>query len=130
MDTKEFINKDLIYAVVGASNDREKYGNKVFRDLKAAGYNVIPINLKEDTIEGYKAHHFLTELTIKPHIVIFTIPPKATLSVLIEMKGLNLRKAWFQPGSESEEAKDYCEKNGIANIMGKCIMVERRNLGV
>lgn len=126
MDIKEFINIEYLYAIVGASNDREKYGNKVFRDMKSAGYKVLPINLKEQIIEGYKAYHFLTELTYKPEVVILVIPPNATLSVLIEMKRLNIHKAWFQPGSESQEAEKYCQENGIQYMMNTCIMVERR----
>ena len=42
-------------ALVGASNDKEKYGNKIYRDLRSKGYNVTPINPKEEKIEGDKA---------------------------------------------------------------------------
>ena len=43
-------------AVIGASNDRSKYGNKIYRDLRKKEYDVTPINPKEDTIEGDKAY--------------------------------------------------------------------------
>ena len=48
--------QNTVIALIGASNDKSKYGNKIYRDLRDKGYNVIPINPKEETIEGDKAY--------------------------------------------------------------------------
>jgi len=113
------------YAIVGASANREKYGNKVLMNLKMKGFEVIPVNPKGGEIEGMKAYASLTDAIMEKNIdvVVFVIPPKLTIAVLEEMKTLGLNDAWFQPGSESEEARVYCDNNGINCVMKACIMV-------
>jgi hypothetical protein len=44
------INKKFLYAVIGTSNNQEKYGFKVFKDLLDGGYKVIPINPSEKEV--------------------------------------------------------------------------------
>ena len=39
-------------AIIGASNDRAKYGNKALRAFRNQGYTVVPINPREETVEG------------------------------------------------------------------------------
>ena len=50
------------YAVVGASPDRNKYGNKVLRAYMQRGFTVYPINPKADEVEGLKAYPDLASL--------------------------------------------------------------------
>jgi len=79
-DIKEFIDKKNTIALVGASNNKGKYGNKIFLDLKSSGYNIHPINLTEDLVEGKKCYKTLTELS-KEHkidLVITVVPPRIT----------------------------------------------------
>ena len=52
MDFKSFLDKKNVIAVVGASDNRDKYGNIIFRDLRDAGYKVIPVNPNADIVEG------------------------------------------------------------------------------
>ena len=62
-------------ALIGASNDRNKYGNKIYRDLRNKGYNVTPINPKEDKIEGDRAYTSVEEMEKLPDITNFVVPP-------------------------------------------------------
>ena len=130
MDLKDFINKNYTYAVVGASNDKDKYGNKVFLDLKEAGYKVIPISLHEEEIEGTKAYKSLKEAH-SIDVVVTLVPPKVTEKVLEKVLRKGIKKVWMQPGSESKKAINYCKENNIdynenpSEIM-PCIMIVRR----
>lgn len=126
MEVELLKSKKNAYAIVGASADREKYGNKVLLNLKGKGFFVIPVNPKGGEIEGMKAYPTITEAKKDNDIdvVVFVIPPERTIAVLEEMKSLGLNDAWFQPGSESEDASDYCDANGINCVMNACIMVE------
>ena len=64
------INKNFLYAVVGASNNEEKYGHKVFKDLLDAGYKVVPINPSEQEILGEKVYPTLSEVRKNIDVVI------------------------------------------------------------
>ena len=45
-------------AILGASADRSKFGNKAVRAFLARGYTVYPVNPKGGEIEGLAAYHF------------------------------------------------------------------------
>ncbi|MCD6109147.1 CoA-binding protein [bacterium] len=119
------IDKTLTYAVVGASNNPEKYGYKVLKDLKNAGYKAIPINPHEDEILGLKSYGTLAESPVKIDVVIFVVPPGVTEEVLKSVKKLGIKQVWMQPGSESEKAIEFCKQNGINHTANACIMIER-----
>ncbi len=121
------INKNYTYAVVGASNDSSKYGNKVFLDLLEGGYRVIPINPKEAKIAGEKVYRTLSDFEGVIDVVIFVVPPAVTEKVLAEVLSLEIKNVWMQPGSESDEALEFCKKNNIRAISNSCIMVQRKN---
>jgi predicted CoA-binding protein len=125
----DFINKKFSYAVIGASNNEEKYGYKVFKDLLESGYKVIPINPYETLIDEVTVYSSLTnyylETKKKIDVVITVVPPKITESIIEESKKLGINKVWMQPGSESVEAIDLCIKNNIDFISGSCIMIEK-----
>ena len=119
------IDKTLTYAVVGASNSTWKYGHKVLKDLKQAGYSVIPINPHESEILGLKSYETLAESPVKIDVVIFVVPPSVTEEVLKSVKKLGIKQVWMQPGSESEKAIEFCKQNGINYTANACIMVQR-----
>ena len=125
----DFINKKFSYAAIGASNNKEKYGYKVFKDLLESGYKVIPINPYETLIDEVTVYSSLTnyylETKKKIDVVITVVPPKITESIIEESKKLGINKVWMQPGSESVEAIDLCIKNNIDFISGSCIMIEK-----
>ncbi len=129
------IDLNYQYAVVGASNNTEKYGHRVFKDLLEGGYKVIPINPHEEEILGEKVYAKLRDYSGKVDVVIFVVPPAVTLNVLNEITGEtrrgvsvlhSLKGVWMQPGSESPEAIKFCEENGIECVHDACIMIRRR----
>ena len=120
------INKTFKYAVVGVSQNPEKYGHKVFKDLITAGYTAYPINPKETEILGHQVFAKLSEIPEKIDVAIFVVPPSVTIEVLKEIKELDIKNVWLQPGSESSEAIQFCENNKIECIHDACIMIERK----
>lgn len=118
------LDKNLIYAVVGASNDTTKFGNKVMNDLNSKHFKIIPINPHEERILEYKAYPTLSDVPLKVDFVVFVVPPKITLKVLEEAKELGIKKVWMQPGSESDAAIKFCEENNIDCIHDACVMLE------
>ena len=114
-------------ALVGASNDKSKFGNRIYRDLRSKGYNVIPINPKDENIEGDKAYTSIQMMEELPDIVNFVVPPPIAMKVAQNAVELGIEYLWFQPGSESDEI-EYWLKNtdGIKYLINACIMVETR----
>ena len=125
------INQDYTYAIIGASNNEEKYGNKILKDLLNKKFNLIPINPKEKEILGLNCYATLSEFYENKNkenksidVVIFVVPPKITEKILFEVKKLNINKVWMQPGSESEKAINFCKENNLEIIYNSCIMVK------
>ena len=123
---QKFLDKRNVFAVVGASRNPEKYGHKVFRDLRDAGYKVYPVNPNAEEILGVKCYPSLKDLPETPDVVDLVVPPKVTEKVVRECKELGVRMVWMQPGSESEDAIKFCVENGMEVVHGVCVMVERR----
>lgn len=124
----EFL-KSEIFAVVGVSTDKNKFGYRVFQELKKAGYAVYAVNPKYERIYEEKCYPDLFALPEKPDVVEFVCPPKATEIFVEQMKALVIKKAWMQPGAESEKAIDFCTENEIAVLHSVCVMVEMRKKG-
>jgi len=119
------INKKFLYAVVGASNNPEKYGYKVFKDLLDGWYKVLPINPSEKEILWVKVYPTLSETKKNIDVVIFVTQPETTEKVLEEVKILGIKNVWLQPGAQSETTIEFCRRNNIECIHDACIMIQR-----
>jgi len=112
------------FAVVGASTNRAKYGNKVLRSYLQGGKTAYPINPRASTIEGLTAYPDLASLPQKPHGVSIITPPQITEQVVRQAVSLGIRHLWMQPGAESREAVEYARKNGVNVVAyGACVLV-------
>lgn len=125
---KEFLGKNNVFAIVGVSSSPEKWGHKVYKDLKGAGYKVYPINPKLKKINGDKCYGNLHQLPEKPNVVVTVVPPKVTEKIIEEAAELGIKRIWMQPGSESGEIIEKAEKLGLILMHGLCIMVTRAKL--
>jgi hypothetical protein len=122
----EFLDKKNVFVVVGVSKEPEKYGNKVYFDLKHAGYTVYPVNPNASEISGDKCYPRLSNLPTLPDVMDIVVPPKITEETVKECKTLGIDKVWMQPGSESKRAIDFCIDNDMKVLYGVCVMLERR----
>ena len=115
------------FAVVGASRDREKYGNKVLRAYLQNGFDVVPVNPAGGEIEGLESFPNLTALPKPVDGVSIITPPKVTKRIVEEALQLGIRHIWMQPGAESPAAIAAAEKAG-ANVIagGPCLLVVLR----
>ncbi len=114
------------WAVVGASNNREKFGNKIYRDLKDAGYEVYAVNPKEDHIEGDPCFKSVKDLPMTPEVVNVVVPPQAAMQVVQDCLEKGVTRIWFQPGAEEDEAIREAEKAGMTVVANACIMIQKQ----
>lgn len=121
----DFVNR-RVWAVVGASQDRAKFGNRVYRSLLTAGYRVYPVNPRGGELEGAAVYASLADLPEMPDVVDTVVPPRVTEQVVREVQRLGIGRVWMQPGSESPAAIAYCEQHGIQVVHRACAMIHRR----
>jgi predicted CoA-binding protein len=119
---KEFMAQKK-FAVVGATDNTEKYGNQVLRNLRDRGYEVYPVNPRLKEVEGMKCYASVTDLPVKVDVVDFVVPPAATETILRECLELGLDRIWLQPGSESEDAIGFCQDNNLKVVHDVCVML-------
>jgi uncharacterized protein len=112
------------HAVVGASRDRSKFGNKVLRTYLQNNRPVYAVNPNEQTIEGVKAYPTLKDLPEPVHGISIITPPPVTERIIDQAIALGIRNLWLQPGAESTAAIDRA-RAADANIIagGPCILV-------
>ena len=123
------INKNFFYAIIGASNNTEKYGYKVFKDLLDAKYKVIPINPNEKEILWIQVYPTLSTVKEKIDVVIFVTPPIVTEKILEEVKSLGITQVRMQPGAENNTAINFCKDNWIKCIHDACI-INQKNISI
>lgn len=112
------------FAVVGASTDRSKYGNKVLRCYLQHGHEVYPINARAEQVEGLKAYPGLTALPVKARAISVITPPAVTERVVQEAAAAGVAHIWMQPGAESDAAVAAAEALGMNVIAGgPCLLV-------
>ncbi len=121
------IDPKLTYAVVWASNNTDKYGYKVFKDLIDKGFKAIAINPNESEILWKEVYSTLLDYYDKYgniDIAIFVVPPVITLEILKKIKTIKIKSMRFQPWAESEDVINFCKKNNIDFISNSCIMIQ------
>ncbi len=111
-------------AILGASSDRAKFGNKSLRAHLHGGYEVYPVNPKADRIEGLASYASLAAVPANQldRISVY-LPPAVGLSVLPEIAATQAREVWFNPGSATPELLERARALGVNAIAG-CSIVD------
>ena len=88
-------------AVIGASTDRQKFGNKALRAFTEAGYHAIPITPTHDEVEGQRAYATVLDFPGAIDMATVYVPPEVGELVLEGLAAKGITEVWFNPGSES-----------------------------
>jgi predicted CoA-binding protein len=110
-------------AIIGASSDRSKFGNKAVRAFLKRGWDVYPVNPKGGEIEGLKAYPSLKEIPVALNRVSVYLPPERTLKMLDEISVKMCDELWLNPGSESPEVIHRAQELGLEPISA-CSIVD------
>ena len=112
------------FVVVGASNNREKYGNKVLRCYAQHGYPVVGVNPRVHEVEGLPCYRSVAEVPGEPRAVSVVAPPEFAQSIVEDVLAPAVTHQWFQPGAEHEAAIQAAEAHGVEVIgHGPCVLV-------
>jgi predicted CoA-binding protein len=111
-------------AIVGASNDRRKYGNKAVRAHLQQGYEVYPVNPKGGEIEGLPVFRSLSDIPVEALTrVSMYVPPEIGLEMLDEIAAKGCEELWLNPGSESNELLQRAGARGLNTVVA-CSIVD------
>ncbi|NLW12326.1 MAG: CoA-binding protein [Clostridiaceae bacterium] len=113
------------WAVVGANSKPEKYGNKIFRRLRAKGYDVYPVNPVYKEIEGEQCYPDLSSLPSKPEVINMVVSPKRGGAFLKEAAELGIKYIWLQPGTHDDSVMSLIDELGLTALQG-CVLVATR----
>jgi predicted CoA-binding protein len=110
-------------AVVGASRNRSKFGNKSVRAHAAAGWQVIPVNPRGGEIEGLPVARSLAEAGAPLDRVSIYLPPPKSLALLPELVAAKPREVWFNPGAADDGVLEAARALGLVVVDG-CSIVD------
>lgn len=117
-----FFNKNFTYVIVGASNNEDKYGFKIFKTLLDTGFKVIPVNPKEDKILNVKCYKSLLDIKENIDVVDFVVPAGVTLKVLEDVVKLGIKKVWFQPNTFDDKVLSFSRRNKLKALKDFCLL--------
>ena len=91
-----------IVAVIGASSDRSKFGNRAVRAFRQQGFTVVPINPHENEIEGLKTYKSVLDVPGTIDMASFYVHPEVGEALIDEMAKKGIAEVWLNPGAESD----------------------------
>ena len=109
-------------AIIGASNDRAKFGNKAVRAFRQQGYTVYPVNPNETEVEGLKVYPKITDVPVRPGMISVYVRPGVLLELLPSIAAHGCDELWLNPGTESPEVLAEAERLGL-NTIQACSIV-------
>jgi predicted CoA-binding protein len=109
-------------AIVGASNDRHKFGNKALRAFQAEGHTVIPINPHEATVEGIKAYASVLDVPGPIDMATVYVQPDIATRLLAEFEQKQIPEIWINPGADDDEVMAEASRRGL-NVIYACSIV-------
>ena len=116
-----------VVAVIGASNDRQKFGNRALRAFQQQGHTVIPINTHEREVEGLKAYASVLDVPGPIDMATFYVPPEIGERIIDEMASKGIPEVWLNPGSESDRLIARARSLSITPIVACSIVAIGEN---
>ena len=109
--------------IIGASTNRDKFGNKAVRAFLRQGHDVFPVNPRAESIEGIRCYHAIAEVPGPIDRASLYLPPELGLDAVRELAARNdVAELWINPGAESPELLAEARRLGLNPIQACSIM--------
>ena len=127
-DPETIVKEAETVAVVGLSNDPEKYSHEVGRYLKEQGYRIIPVNPTEEEVIGERAYDTVDQIPERVDVVDVFLPPEKTSEIAEDAVRAGAKALWLQEGIENAEARRIAEEGGLAYVEDRCMRKTHESL--
>lgn len=121
MIEKEMLMKKT-WAVIGVTQNSEKYANMIYRRLIKKGYKTFAVNPKYSEVDNDPCYLSLKDLPEIPDVINMVVSPKRGGSYLREAAELGIRYVWFQPGTYDETIDALVDELGLISVKA-CVLV-------
>lgn len=111
-----------VVAVVGASADRGKFGNKAVRAFRAAGYDVVPINPHEREVEGLRTYRSVADVPKAIDMATVYVPSDTAERLLPEFVAKGIGEVWLNPGADDDALVAAARRLGL-NVIVACSII-------
>ncbi len=109
-------------AILGASTNPEKYGNRALRAFAENGFGVYPVNPRAGAIEGFKSFPDITAVPVRPDVVSVYLPPALLMPELPRILEKGCDELWLNPGTDTPEVIARADELGLNLVVG-CSLV-------
>ena len=116
-----------VVAVIGASSNPKKFGNRAVRAFLGQGYTVLPINPNETVVEGLKTYASVLDVPGPIDMASFYVPPEIGERVIEEVARKGIKEVWFNPGAESDALIARAKRLNIQPILACSIVAIGQN---
>ncbi len=127
-DPETIVKEAETVAVVGLSNDPEKYSHEVGSYLKEQGYRIIPVNPTEEEVIGERAYETVDQIPERIDVVDVFLPPEKTSEIAEDAVRAGAKALWLQEGIENAEARRIAEEGGLAYVEDRCMRKTHESL--
>lgn len=109
-------------AVIGASANRGKFGNKAMRAFARQGYRVIPINPNEPEVEGQKTYASVLDFPEPIDMASVYVQPSVGVGIMDDLAKKGVAEIWLNPGADGQAVLDRAHQLGLNVIVACSIM--------
>ena len=111
-----------VVAVIGASSNRSKFGNRAVRAFQQQGYTVVPINPHETEVEGLKTYASVLDVPGPIDLATVYVQPDVTLRLLDEFQRKGIAEIWVNPGAEDDAVMAEARRRHM-NVCFACSII-------
>jgi uncharacterized protein len=109
-------------AVIGASNNRSKFGNKALRAFERQGFTVLAINPNEAEVEGHKTYASVLDVPGSIDMATIYVPADQGVSVMEQLAQKGVPEVWLNPGADADEVVARARELGLNTIQACSII--------
>ena len=109
-------------AILGASAQRTKFGNRAVRAYQGQGWTVYPIHPTETEIEGLRVFASIKDVPGPLDRASLYLPPHIGITLLADIAAIGAKQLWVNPGSGDEALIAKAESLGL-NVIEACSLL-------
>lgn len=103
----------MVIAIIGASRDRHKFGNKALRAWRQQGHTVVPIHRTATEVEGERAYASVLDYPGNVDEATVYVPASEGLKVVGEIAEKGIPVVWLNPGADDADVVARAKQLGL-----------------